>query len=104
MKSFKIKALVLALLVSVAFLAVWYVRAQRFKDAFPRIQAGDAKEQVIRELGQPGEISPCFHWRDDGELQRKCAEVFWYYSFLERRGVAFDIDGRVIYTTYSVSP
>ena len=104
MKSFKIRALVLALLISIAFVAGWCSRAQRFKDAFPRIQAGDRKEQVISDLGQPGEISPCFHWKDESEEQKKCAEVFWYYSFLERRGVAFDSDGRVIYTTYSVSP
>ena len=104
MKSFKIRALVLVLLVSIAFVAGWFVRAKRFKDAFPRIQAGDAKEQVIRDLGQPDEISPCFHTSDENEFHRKCAEVFWYYSFLERRSVSFDINGKVIISSYSVSP
>jgi|ERR1044071_3605977 len=104
MKSFTIKALVLALLVSIGFLAGWYVRQQRFKAGFTRIQVGDTKEQVISQLGQPGEISPCFHPSDETELQRKCAEDFWYYSFLERWGVSFDKDGRVLHTNYSVSP
>ena len=104
MKSFKIKVLVLALLVSIAFPAGWYVRLQRFKVGFERVQVGDTKEQVINQLGQPAEISPCFHPRDETELSRKCAEDFWYYSFMERWRVSFDANGRVIYTNYNVSP
>jgi hypothetical protein len=104
MKSFTIKGLVLALLVSVAFLTGWYVRLQRFKAGFERVQVGDTKEQVLNHLGQPAEISPCFHWRDETELGRQCAEDFWYYSFIERWSVSFDANGRVIYTNYSVSP
>jgi hypothetical protein len=104
MKSFKIKVLVLALLVSIAFPAGWYVRLQRFKAGFERVQVGDTKEQVINQLGQPAEISPCFHPHDETELSRKCAEDFWYYSFMERWGVSFDANGRVIYTNYNVSP
>ena len=104
MKSLKIRVLVLALLVSIGFLTGWYVRMQRFKAGFSRVQAGDTKDQIIKQLGQPGEISPCFHPSGESEFGRKCAEVFWYYSFLERWGVYFDIDGRVLDTTYSVSP
>lgn len=104
MKSFTIKAIVLALLIGIGFLAGWYVRMKRFEAAFARVQVGDTKEQVITQLGQAGEVSPCFHPREESELQRKCAEEFWYYSFLERWGVSFDGDGRVIHKTYSVSP
>ena len=104
MKSFTIKVLVLALLVSIGFLAGWYVRLQRFKAGFIRVQVGDTKEQVINQLGQPAEISPCFHPRDETELGRQCAEDFWYYSFIERWSVSFDADGKVIHTNYSVSP
>jgi hypothetical protein len=104
MKSLTIKLIVLALLVSIAFLAGWYVRQQRFKAGFERIQIGDTKEQVISQLGQPAEVSPCFHYRDETELGRKCAEDFWYYSLMERWSVSFDANGRVIFTNYSVSP
>ena len=104
MKSLTIKVLVLTLLVSIGFFAGWHVRLQRFKAGFERIQVGDTKEQVINQLGQPAEVSPCFHPRDETELSRKCAEDFWYYSFMERWGVSFDADGKVIYTNYSVSP
>lgn len=104
MKSFTAKLLVLVLLVSIGFLAGLYVREQRLKAGFIRIQAGDTKEQVIKQLGQPHEISPCFHPSDESESQRICFEVFWYYSFLERWGVYFDKQGKVIDTGYSVSP
>ena len=103
MKSFKTKVLVLVLLVSIGFLAGLYVREQRLKAGFLRIQEGDTREQVIKQLGQPGEVSPCFHPSDQSELQRNCAEEFWYYSFLERWGISFDAEGRVIVTTYNVS-
>jgi hypothetical protein len=103
MKSFKIKVLVLALLIGIGFFAGWYVRAQRFKTSFTRIQVGDTKEQVISQLGQPGETSPCFHPSEESELQRKCADEFWYYSFLERWGISFDKDGKVIHKTFNVS-
>lgn len=104
MKSFTIKAIVLALLVSIGFFAGWYVRLQRFKAGFIRVQAGDTKDQVIKRLGQPAEVSPCFHPSDESALQRVCAEELWYYSFMERWNIAFDADGRVIDTTYNVSP
>jgi hypothetical protein len=104
MKSFTIKAIVLALLVSIGFCAGWYVRLQRFKAGFSRVQVGDTKEQVIKQLGQPAEIAPCFHYHDETELGRKCAEDFWYYSFMERWGVSLDANGKVIHTNYSVSP
>ena len=103
MKSFKMKALLLALLVGLGFLTGWYVRLRRFEAAFIRVQVGDSKDQVIKQLGQPGEVSPCFHPREESELQRNCAEEFWYYSFLERWGISFDKDGKVIHTTYNVS-
>ncbi len=102
MKSFKFKAFVLALLIGIGFLAGWYVRKQRFETRFAMVQVGDTKEQVIKQLGQAGEVSPCFHPSKESELERKCAEEFWYYSFLERWGVSFDRDGRVIHTTYNV--
>jgi hypothetical protein len=104
MKSFTIKALLLALLVSTGFLAGWYVRLQRFKAGFERIQVGDTKEQVINQLGQPGEVSACFHTREESALERSCAEEFWYYSFMERWGISFDANGKVISSTYNVSP
>ena len=47
MKSFKTKVLVLVLLVSIGFLAGLYVREQRLKAGFLRIQEGDTREQVI---------------------------------------------------------
>jgi hypothetical protein len=37
------------------------------------------------------------------ELESACAEEFWYYSFLERSGISFDKDGKVIHRTYNVS-
>ena len=104
MKSFTIKALVLALLVSFGFLTGWYVRLQRLKAGFEKVEVGETKDQVIEQLGQPHEVSPCFHPREETELGKKCVDVFWYYSFLERWGVSFDSDGRVIHTNYSVSP
>ena len=103
MKSFKIKALVVALLIGIAFLAGSYVRLQRFKANFIRVQAGDTRAQVITQLGQPGEISACFHPSGESELERACVQQFWYYSFLERWAISFDKDGKVIHTTYNFS-
>src|ERR1044072_9812109 len=98
MKSFTAKAIVLVLLVSIGFFAGWYVRMRRFEAGFARIQVGDTKQHVIEQLGQPGEISACFHpKKDENELEKKCADQFWYYSFLERWGVSFDSNGRVIH-------
>ena len=106
MKSTWFKALVLALLVSIALLAGpvrWTVRAHRFKAGFLAVQVGDSKDEVIKQLGQPGEITPCFHPSSESELERKCSDEFWYYSFLERWGISFDKDERVIHKTYNVS-
>ena len=33
-----------------------------------------------------------------------CAERFWYYGFIERWGVDFDVNGKVIDSFYNVSP
>jgi len=73
-------------------------------DGFVRVQVGDTKEQVLKQLGRPGEISACFHPSQESAFQRICAEEFWYYGFLERWNISFDKDGRVIYTNYNVSP
>lgn len=105
-KSFTIKALLLALIVSVALMAYpvrWYVRSHRFESAFDAVQVGDSKDEVIKQCGQPDENSPCFHPSAESELQRICADEFWYYSFLERWGISFDKQGKVIAKTYNVS-
>lgn len=106
MTSFRIKALLLAFIVIVALLAYpvrWSVRSHRFKSAFDTVQVGDSKDEVIKQFGQPDEIAPCFHPRHETELDRMCAEEFWYYAFLERWGISFDKQGKVIYKNYNVS-
>jgi len=103
MKSTWFKVLVLVVLVSAALLAGWTVRKHRFKAGFMVVQVGDTKAEVIKQLGQPAEVTPCFHPSSESELDRKCSDVFWYYSFLERWGISFDRDGRVIHKTYNVS-
>jgi len=106
MKSTWFKALVLVLLVSIIVLAGpvrCTVRANRFKAGYEAVQVGDSKDEVITQLGQPAEIAPCFHPSSESELQRKCADEFWYYSFLQRWGISFDKDERVIHKTYNVS-
>jgi len=107
MKSSWFRALVLVLLVSIILLAGpvrCTVRAHRFKAGYTAVQVGDSKDEVIEQLGQPPEITPCFHPKSESELERKCADEFWYYSFLERWGISFDKGGRVIHKAYNVSP
>ena len=106
MKSTWFKVLVLVLLVSIILLAGpvrCTVRANRFKAGYEAVQVGDSKDEVIKQLGQPAEIAPCYHPSSESELQRKCFDEFWYYSFLQRWGISFDKDERVIHKTYSVS-
>lgn len=106
MKSTWFKVFVLMLLVSIVLLAGpvrCTVRAHRFKVGYEAVQVGDSKDEVIKLLGQPAEISPCFHPSSESELERICADEFWYYSFLERWGISFAKDERVIHKTYNVS-
>ena len=78
-----------------------YFGAGEFKrrslsESFKKIRPGESKSDVIDLLGEPGEIETC-------KGSETCKDVFLYYTFLERRGIVFDRDDRVIDKYYNVS-
>lgn len=72
------------------------VKAKRYERGYAQLGVGDTKRDVTQLLGEPSEVEPCYA----GE---KCAEVYVYYSFMERWGVVFDRDGKVVDKYYNVS-
>ena len=76
-------------------IAYWHTRSQRFSVGYENVQVGNSKEMVAQLFGdKPSEVTPCND--PHGELGGKCAEVYWYFSFLERWQILFDRDGKVI--------
>jgi hypothetical protein len=90
-----IAAAAIAVLGLIAF-AVFEAKRHSDAEAFEKIGAGASKQDVIELLGEPAEVRNCF--RTD-----RCKDVLVYYSFMERRGYAFDDEGKLIDKYYNVS-
>lgn len=94
----------LALVIALAALAFsWHVKSKSFSAGYAKLQVGDTKQIVVQVLGQPEEIENCYDSGSKEDLTKRCVETYWYKSFLERWGLSFDRDGKVIDKTYNVS-
>ena len=80
----------------------YYIRRTRLLTTFTKIQIGDSKQNVVQLLGNPTEVATCRDPNPPVDSQ-KCVETYWYYSFIERWGYAFNADGKVIDKIYNVS-
>lgn len=97
-------ALFFCLVVAVSAIGVSYhAKQKKFNTIFAKVQVGDTKETVVRELGHPDEIERCTNVDSEQDLTKGCLETYWYTSFLERWGFSFDRDGKIIDKTYNVS-
>lgn len=105
MKNLRVIVLLVAFLVVIAvsaFIASSHVRSKRRSVAFARVQVGDTKQTVTQLFGStPEEVSNCNDTHD--QFRGKCAERYWYFSFLERWEILFDRDGKVIDKGHNVS-
>ena len=86
----------MTVIVPLFFIGACVVKAKRYESGFARVAVGDSKQKVIDLLGEPSEVEGCY-------ADEKCADVFVYYSFMERRGFIFDNGGKVINKYYNVS-
>ena len=77
------------------------IKRNRFLAGFDRVNVGDTKQIVVQSFGGPPEETISCH--DPHDVLKNCAEVYRYYSFLERWEVYFDRDGRVIVKGHNVS-
>lgn len=92
------------LVVVLAALGVsYYVRRNRLATTFTRIQIGESKESFLEVLGKPTEVATCRDPNPYVDSSQKCAQTYWYYSFLERWGFALNADGKIIDKIYNVS-
>jgi hypothetical protein len=90
------------LIVASVFAYSNHVRSKKFAAAFEGVRTGDKKETVLQMFGTaPEEISKCSDPHE--EFGGKCAEVYWYFAFLERWEVYLDQDGRVLDKGHEVS-
>jgi len=68
---------------------------------FENLDIGDSRAKVLESLGQPDEIEVCVDRKAEDPLNKACVEQFWYKRFIERWGVSFDSNGRVIHKSYN---
>ena len=97
MKWLRSKLIALTVLIAITLTAYGfhlYARRYRFVSGYLAVQEGDSEQTVISRLGQPDRVSKCFHPEEEDETDKKCSEMFWFYSFLERWGYYFDKDGK----------
>jgi hypothetical protein len=73
-------------------------RVSKIENNFDQIHKGQTKQEVQKILGLPDEVNT---WEPCGP---DCTERFWYYGLIERWGVDFDVNGKVIDSFYNVSP
>jgi hypothetical protein len=78
----------------------------RWQRGCPQIAVGDSEQRVLEIMGKPNEIKDCERPRYSGnlELWQKCAEEYWYVTFMQTWGVVIGKDGKVIAKWYNVSP
>lgn len=75
--------------------AVYAGRAKRFSGAYGRVQVGHTKSEVVHLFGDtPQEVTRCDERH--ARPRRNCAEIYWYFSLLERWEVLFNDEGKVI--------
>jgi hypothetical protein len=105
MSKFRVIVLSVAFLVVIslsALIVFSHVRSNKRSVAFAKVQVGDTKQRVAQLFGStPEEVSKCYD--PDDQFNGKCAEVYWYFAFLERWEILFDRDGKVIDKGYNVS-
>jgi hypothetical protein len=90
---------------TLAFVAAWgiflQIRRNKFSAGFEKVNVGDTKQVVVQLFGSPPEETISCH--DPHDILKNCAEIYCYYSFLERWEVYFDTEGRVIVKGHNVS-
>jgi hypothetical protein len=89
---------VLVVLAIVSYASARIYRVRQIENNFEQIHKGQTKQEVLKVLVSPDEVNT---WEPCGP---GCAERFWYYGFIERWGVDFDVNGKVIDAFYNVSP
>ena len=97
-----IAGLCLIVIVLSAFTYSCHAKREKLKTGFDRVQIGDTKQTVVQVLGQPEEVENCYSDPRVVDPDKRCVETYWYKSFLERRGVSLNKDGRVVYKGYNV--
>jgi hypothetical protein len=78
----------------------------RWQRGYPQIAVGDSEQKVLEVMGKPSEIKDCERPRYSGnsKLWQKCAEEYWYVTFMQTWAVVIGRDGKVIAKWYNVSP
>ena len=89
---------ILVILAVVSYTSARIYRVRQIENDFEQIHKGQTKQEVQKILGSPDEDNTRQYCGSD------CAERFWYYGFIERWGVDFDVNGKVIDSFYNVSP
>ena len=96
------RVFVVLLLVLAAVIVSYQVRRSKLSSSIAKIQIGDTKESVVQTLGQPAEVEACFERSSSNDKSQPCVQTYWYKSFLERWGLSFNAEGKVIDKTYNV--
>lgn len=76
----------------------------RWQQGYPQIAEGDSEEKVLEIMGKPTEIRDCHPRSSGNSLWHKCAEEYWYLTFMQSWGVMIGKDGKVIAKWHNVSP
>lgn len=98
--------LILAGILAGLFAFSWIARRRAFESNYAEIQIGDSENTVVDLYGQPGETSDCSEYRHSGSLEvieKRCARVYRYTSFMQEWTFYFDQDGLVIHKSHNVS-
>jgi len=103
----------LALLVisaPVLYAANNYRLKKKYERALGQLRVGDCKQAVVSLLGEPDERYWCHPLPTDHDtperrkFHERCADEYWYVTFLQPYIITFDKDGRVSGKGHMVSP
>jgi hypothetical protein len=84
----------------------WTIQRRALAQNYSEIQIGDTERMVVDLFGQPDETSDCSEYRHSGSLaviEKRCARVDRYTSFMQEWIFYFDKDGLVIHKAHNVS-
>jgi len=84
----------LIILIPIGFAARFVYRERALADQYERLKRGTSKQDVLESFGQPNEVKGC-------NPNPNCKDYFMYISFMERWGVVFDNEDRVVDKFYN---
>ena len=94
MKRIAIYSFALLTLIVIGYAASLVYHERSRVSRYERLSRGISKPDVLNSFGQPDEIRVC-------DSSSDCKDYFIYLSFMERWGVVFDNEDRVIDKFYN---